>query len=168
MTNETTLDWLDGIRNLSLGASNSDGSIATVIQDFIDKIASADYDKFIALQIELITALKSVDYEYTCLANKQKAITTVIMDCRIGRLPFPELYAYAASKHSLNVPACISKGIFPYTTEAQFFTILNATATHQGWYSKCLLNNEDLLYRVCAEKIKGMSNILRLHNQKQI
>ncbi|CAB3984951.1 Hypothetical predicted protein [Paramuricea clavata] len=165
MTNETTLDWLDGIRNLSLGASNSNGSIANVIQDFIDKIASANYDKFIALQTELITALKSVDYEYTCLANKQKAITTVITDCRIGRLPFPELYDYATNKHSLNVPACISKGIFPYTTEAQFFTILNATAAHQGWYSKCLLNNNDLLYRVCAEKIKGYNTPAEIVNQ---
>ncbi len=157
MTNETTLDWLDGIRNLTLGASNANATVANVIQDFMDKIPTASYDQFLALQVELITALKAVDYEYGCLASKQKAVSTVLMDCRVGRLPFLELYAYAASKHNLNIPGCIAKGIIPYTTPEQFFTILNETATHQGWYNNCLLNNNDLLYRVCSEKIKGRS-----------
>ena len=157
MTNETTLDWLDGIRNLTIGANNPDKKVAAVIQDFIDNIGPSSYDKFFKLQKELITALKSVEYEYVCLANKQNAITTVIMDCIIGRLPFPELYRYATNKHKLNVPGCIAKGIFPYTSQVQFFKILNATAHHQGWYTNCLLNNNNLLYRVCTEKIKGTS-----------
>ena len=158
MTNETTLDWLDGIRNLTLGANNPDKTVAAVIKDFIDNIGPSSYDKFFELQKKLIKALKSVEYEYECLANKQNAITTVITDCRIGRLPFPELYDYATKKHKLNVPGCIAKGIFPYTSQEQFFEILNATAHHQGWYTNCLLNNNYLLYRVCAEKIKGYNS----------
>jgi hypothetical protein len=157
MTNETTLDLLDGIRNLTIGANNPNKTIAAVIKKFVDNIATASYDDFFKLQNELILALKNVDYEYECLANKQNAISTVLMDCRIGRKPFPELYQYATNKHKLNVPGCISKGVFPYTSEGQFFKILNATAHHQGWYTNCLLNNNDLLYRVCSEKIKGAS-----------
>ena len=155
MTNETTLDWLDGIRNLTIGANNPNKTVAAVIKNFMDKIGRSSYDKFFELQKQLIVALRSVEYEYECLANKQNAITTVIIDCRTGRQPFPELYRYAAYKHKLNVQGCIAKGIFPYTTPGQFFKILNATAQHQGWYTNCLLNNNDLLYRVCTEKIKG-------------
>lgn len=155
MTRQTTLDWLDSIRNLSLGAANSNCSVDYAIQNFVYNIRSANYDQVISLQEKLVVALKSIDYDYTCLADKQNAITTVIKDCRIGRLPFPELYAYAATKHKLNVRGCISKGI-PYTNQKSFFKILKAIATHQGWYTKCLLNNKDLLYRVCSEKLKGM------------
>ena len=156
VTNETTTDWLDGIKNLTLEASTFNRTVPVVIQRFIDQAPTAGYDKFISLQLELITALKAIEYEYECLADKQHAITTVIKDCRLGREPFPALYQYATQKHKLNRQGCIAKGIIPYTSQEQFFTILNATAVHQDWYTNCLLNSESLIYRVCDEKVKGM------------
>ena len=129
---------------------------AAVIQDFIDNIATASYSNFLDLQHQLIFALKTIDYEYTCLADKQHAVTTVITDCRIGRLSFPDLYAYATSKHKLNREACVAKGIMPYTTQEQFWVILNATAYHQNFYNNCLLNDDNLRDKVCDANIQGI------------
>ncbi|XP_028392727.1 uncharacterized protein LOC114517259 [Dendronephthya gigantea] len=155
MKSKQSTQWFEEIRNLTINANTKNATVAAVIVDFINRVPTAGYNLLLNLQRELIIALKSIDYEYSCLADKQHAISTVLTDCRIGRRPFPALYQYATGKHKLNRDGCIARGIFPYTSQDQFFTILNATATHQGWYSNCLLNSEDLLYRVCAEKIKG-------------
>ena len=157
MTNETTLDSLEGIRNLTIEAANYNETAADIFQKFITDIPTAGYDAFISLQNELLPALKSVQYEYGCLADKQHAVTTVITDCRSGRESFPDLYEYAVTKHKLNRDGCVAKDMIPYTTQDQFQEILSDAAQHFGFYDNCLLNNEDLLYRACAEKIQGMS-----------
>ena len=155
ITNETTLDYLDGIKNLTEEAQQHNATVPIVIQTFIDQASTAGYDSFMYLQTQLLIALKSVQYEYGCLADKQHAVTTVINDCRAGREPFPDLYEYALTKHKLNRDGCIAKGMIPYTSQEQFEEILNDAAEHFKFYPNCLLNNEDLLYRVCAEEVQG-------------
>ena len=158
MTNETTVHWLKRIRNLTLGAVMADHKAAKVIQNFIDNTPRASYDDFMMLQNQLIESLKSVKYVYTCLARKQNAISTIVDECRQGLQSFKQLYNLAVSKYHLNAADCVVKGV-PYTNEAQVSRILNGMATHKNWFTNCLLNNNDLLYRVCSEKIKGMRKI---------
>ena len=155
MTSKSTVDWLNKIRSLTLGATNADHNTAAVIQKFIARTPSASYDGYMGLQKELIVALKSIKYHYTCLARKQNAISTLVDECRQGLKSFQHLYKNAVTKHHLNTADCVVKGV-PYTNAARVLEILKKLANHQGWYDNCLLNNKDLLYRVCSERIKGM------------
>ena len=136
----------------------ADHKAAKVIQNFIDKAPYASYDHFMMLQNQLIESLKSVKYVYTCLARKQNAISTIVDECRKGLQSFKQLYNLAVTKYHLNAADCVVKGV-PYTNEAQISQILKGMASHQKWFTDCLLNNNDLLYRVCSEKFKGMRKI---------
>ena len=155
MTTKQATDWLKKIRELTLGAANADYKTAAVIRNFMDRAPSAGYNEFLRLQGELIVALKSTRYVYTCLARKQNAITTVTGGCRKGFQTLSELYKTAVTNHHLNTADCVARGI-PYTNAAVVFEIVRKMAKHQRWYSNCLLNNNDLLYRVCSERRKGL------------
>ena len=155
MTNQTIVGWLSKIRDLTLGARRVDHSAAAVIQDFIRRAPTANYDNFIALQEKLIPALKSVKYLYACFSKKQNAISTLINECRKGVDTFKQLYKNAATKFQLNTAGCVARRI-PYTNAAQVFEILKEFAGGKPWSDNCLLNNGDLLYRVCSERRKGI------------
>jgi hypothetical protein len=154
MTSKKAVEWLNKMRDLALGAPNADQKSAAVIQDFLARAPSAGYDEFLRLQGRLIEALKSTKFVYTCLARKLNAITTVTDGCKKGFQTLTELYKNAVMNHQLNAADCVANGI-PYTNADVIFKIVKKTAGHQRWYTNCLLNNENLLYRVCSEWRKG-------------
>ena len=157
MTNDTTVEWLERIRNLTLDAVTADHKAADVIRNFIDKAPSASYDEFMTLQEKLVESLKSVKYVYACFARKQNAISTIMVECRQGLQSFKQLYKLAVDKHHLNAAECVVKGM-PYTNEAQIEKIVKMFASHQQWFANCRLNNNLLRDRVCSEKHNGNGN----------
>ena len=159
MTNETTVNWLEQIRNLTLGAENPNTTTAETIQNFVDSIGDADVDETETLQNALITALKSIEYEYSCYGDKLHAISTVLTDCEDGDDTLENLYnEVAVVKNELNRDSCVSDDMVPYTSFNEFKTITETFAEHEEWYSNCLLNSKDLLYRVCSEFLKGYTD----------
>ena len=159
MTNATTIEWLEEIRNLTLGAENPNTTTAEIIQNFIDSIDDADVDGTATLQNALLAALKSIEFEYSCLGDKLHAITTVLADCEDGDDTLENLYnEVAVVKNELNRDDCVSDDMVPYTSFDEFKNITETFAEHEGWYSNCLLNSNDLLYRVCSEFLKGYTD----------
>ena len=156
LTNDTILDLLEGIRNLTLEANFTDTSDADTIKNFLDNLDSITLTspRILSLQKDLLKALDKIELRFRCTANKLHAITTVINDCKAGRDTLKVLHGEADSTYDLNTPECIGE-IMQYTSVEELQTIITAVATEKGWYDNCLLNNEDLLYRVCSEKTKG-------------
>ena len=156
LTNDTILDLLEGIRNLTLEANFTDTSDADTIKNFLDNIHSATFTPsgITTLESDLTKALKSIDLQFKCNANKLHAIATVINDCKSGRDTLKVLHGEADSTYYLNSPECLDK-ITPYTSVEELQTIISSVAKEKGWYDNCPLNDEDLLYRVCSEKEKG-------------
>ena len=159
MTNATTIEWLEEIRNLTLGAENPNTTTAETIQSFVDNIGDANKDDTLKMQNKLITALKSIEFEYDCLGDKLHAITTVLADCKAGDDTLEKLYnEVAVVKNELNRDDCVDGDMVPYTSFNEFKNITETFAEHEGWYSNCLLNSNDLLYRVCSEYLKGYTD----------
>ena len=140
-----------------MGANDKEITAANTIRDFINSIESADEKGTIALQNSLAAALSNIKFEFSCLADKTHAIAIVLRDCRLGKNEFSALYEDANSKFKLNRKTCVDQNMIPYTTPAEFLEIINKTAARQNWYSNCLLNDNDLLIRVCSEKLKGFN-----------
>ena len=125
----------------------------------MQNIGQADYDNTLSLQNKLIEALKNVKFEFKCLADKQHAVDIVVSDCKSGRDQLKTLYAKAEKNFGLNRRACLDKNMIPYTSLSQFETIVKKLADKYGWYNKCLLNDNQLLIRVCDEKLKGYTPV---------
>lgn len=146
---------MEGIRNLTLEANFTDTSEADTIKNFLDNLDSVGLTSsgILSLQNDLLKALDKIELQFKCTANKLHAIATVTNDCKSGRDALKVLHGEADSTYDLNTAECIE--IIPYTSVEELQTIISAVATEKGWYDNCLLNNEDLLYRVCSEKAKG-------------
>ncbi len=157
LTNDTILDLLEGIRNLTVEANFMDTGPADTLASFLANIASVSSSPtgILSLQKNLIAALDTIEFRFKCIANKQHAITVVINDCRSGRNSLSVLHSEADLTYDLNTQSCVDKKVVPYTSLQQLHNIISDVAREKGWYDNCLLNNKDLLYRVCSEMAKG-------------
>ena len=156
LTRNTTTLWLQQARNLSLGAATINTTTANTIQYFLDNIEEAGVQKTMNMQSNLIEALKSIRYTYDCLGDKGHAINIIINECREGRDPLKKLFNdVAVKKNELNRDDCVANGEVPYTNFAEVKKIVQTWADREGWYSECLLNDPNLLYKVCNEYHKG-------------
>ena len=156
LTRNTTTIWLNEIRNLTLRAEHVNTTTANTIQYFLDNIEKAGVKKTMSMQKDLIDALKSITYTYDCLGDKVHAINIVLKDCRKGRDTIEELFKdVAVRKNELNRPDCVNDKKVPYTSLNEFKKIVKAWAGHEGWYSKCRLNNKDILFKVCKIYLEG-------------
>ncbi|XP_028397877.1 uncharacterized protein LOC114521592 [Dendronephthya gigantea] len=158
LTNETILDMLEGIKNLTTEANFTDTSPVNAIEAFLANINTATTSGILYLQEKLIIALDTIEKWFRCIADKQHAIAVVINDCKSGRDTLKVLYDEAGSMYDLNTQTCVDMKIVLHTTLEDLGKIITATALEKGWHGNCLLNNEDLLYRVCSEKEKGFVN----------
>lgn len=158
LTNETILDLLEGIKNLTIEANFTDTSPVDAIEVFLANINTATTSGILPLQEKLIIALDTIEQSFRCIANKQHAISIIINDCKSGRDTLKVLHNEADSIYDLNTKTCVEKMIVPHTSLEQLEKIIAATASEKGWHGNCLLNNENLLYRVCSEKQKGYVN----------
>ena len=156
LTNDTTILWLEEIRNLTLGAEDVNTTTADTIRHFIDNIDDANVATTMTMQTQLIEALDSVGYKYDCLGDKLHAINIVILDCKTGDDTFEKLYdEVAVDKNELNRADCVNDKLVPYTSIDEFREIVKTFAEHEGWYINCLLNSQSLLYQVCTESLEG-------------
>ena len=157
LTNDTFLDLLEGIKNLTVEANFTDTRPADTITHFLANIASAiaSPTRTLSLQKDLIAALITIEFQFRCIADKQHALSIVINDCMSGRNTLNALHSEAESTYDLNTKSCIDKKIIPYTSQAELQNIVSDVAQQKGWYGNCLLNDKDLLYRVCSERAKG-------------
>ena len=138
-------------------ANFTDTSPAATITSFLKNIGStiSSPTGTIALQKNLITALDKLQSWFKCIADKQHAIAIVINDCKSGRSTLSVLHGEAESSYDLNTQSCINDKIVPSTSIQKMQSIISSVAAEKGWNANCLLNNKDLLYRVCAEEKKG-------------
>ena len=128
---------------------------AETIQNFVDNIDMTNEGDEL---MELV---------YYCDAEKKRAIERILVDCKNGRNTLEKLYnEFAVVRKELNSDVC--NGKVPQTSFNDLKTITEDTAKQEGWYSNCLLNNPDLLYRVCTTHLQGYTDpnaiILRTGN----
>ena len=153
------MDLLEDIRNLTVEGNFADTRPADTITSFLANIASAisSPTRILSLQKDLIEALITIELRFRCIANKQHALSVVTNDCKSGRNTLNVLHGEAELTYDLNTKKCVDKGIVPYTSQAELQKIISDVAKQKGWYGNCLLNDKDLLYRVCSERTKGYS-----------
>ena len=150
---------MEGIRVLTVEAQFADTRPARMVTNFLANTASVNSFTSPArtrlLQRGLIVALIAIEFRFRCIANKQHAISIVINDCMSGRNTLNALHSEAELTYDLNTKSCVAKKIIPYTSQAELQNIVSDVAQQKGWYGNCLLNDKNLLYRVCSERAKG-------------
>ena len=129
LRNNSVLDWLEEIRNLSLEASNKSTAAADNITNFLQNIHHTSHPSSVfRLQTQLIQALDEIHFILKCKSEKEHAIVVAITKCRDGSDEFDNLFTLVSSTLQLNHNKCISNNLIPHTSRSQLQIIIQDMA----------------------------------------
>jgi len=127
-------------------------SVEPVLAKFLREIRSADSQKMLQFQLQLIPSLQKITIYYACYLSKIQLVKYVTNECKKGSASIQDLFNRGQNTFGSNNQYCIIKNGLPYTQFSDVQKLVVEDAGSQGFDTDCVINSQSKKNQVCGYK----------------